>query len=234
MIEPNFRSYRSVLNKYIRSLNGKPNKKSKTSPQRHDRDVSVAASLMTEPNQARSAYLGEDFRINEVGKFKAENTQVIGILKEIAARKAELVEKTPFDNFEDNIVLQIIDNRLNEIYEIISNSPQITRQYVEEIIEPVEESLNQLHNKVDQLLSKDKKHREILFLRDPINSDLFPIFLANAGSKAVRQKDLKQSQLRLAYTLLYFTGLRVNEIRIFQEKDIHDKEARPMLGDLLS
>lgn len=82
MIEPNFRSYRSVLNEYIRSLNGKPNKKSKTSPQRHDRDVSVAASLMTEPKytQSRSAYLGEDFRINEVEKFKDENTQVIGIL----------------------------------------------------------------------------------------------------------------------------------------------------------
>ena len=33
LIEPNFRSYRSVLNEYIRSLNSKPNKKSKTSLQ---------------------------------------------------------------------------------------------------------------------------------------------------------------------------------------------------------
>jgi len=59
-------------------------------------------------------------------------------------------------------------------------------------------------------------------LRDPINRDLFPLFLANAGSKAVRQKDLKQSQLRLAYTLLYFTGLRINEIRKITEKQILD------------
>lgn len=129
---------------------------------------------------------------------------------------------TQTNNFEDNIVLQIIDNRLNEIFEIISNNPQITRQYVEEIIEPVEESLNQLHNKVDQLLSKDKKHREILPFRDPINNDLFPIFIANAGSKAVRQKDLKQAQLRLAYNLLYFKGLRINEIRMVTEKQILD------------
>nr|YP_010472488.1 hypothetical protein N4L43_pgp021 [Pleurosigma intermedium]UVG42099.1 hypothetical protein [Pleurosigma intermedium] len=224
LIEPNFRSYRSVLNEYIRSLNGKPNKKSKTSPQGHYRDVLAASRLMRDPKytQARSVYLGEDFRINEVEKFKAENIKVIAILKDIAARKAELVEKTPFDNFEDNIVLQIIDNRLNEIYEIISNNPQTTRQYVEEIIEPVEKSLNQLHNKVDQLLSKDKKHREILPLRDPINSDLFPIFLANAGSKAVRQKDLKRAELRLAYTLLYFTDLRINEIRMITEKQILD------------
>ena len=224
LIEPNFRSYRSVLNEYTQSLNSKPNKKSKTAPQRHYTDVSAAASLMKEPKytQARSAYLGEYFRINEVEKYKAENAKVIGILTDIATRKAELVEKTPFDNFENNIVLQVMDSRLNEIYEIISNNPQITKQYVEEIIEPVEESLNQLHNKVDQLLRKDKKHREILPLRDPINMDLFPIFLANAGNKAVRQKDLKQSQLRLAYALLYFTGLRINEIRVITEKQILD------------
>jgi len=64
LIEPNFRSYRSVLNEYIRSLNNKPNKKAKSPPHRHDRDVSAAARLMTEPKytQARSAYLGEDWR----------------------------------------------------------------------------------------------------------------------------------------------------------------------------
>ena len=224
LIEPNFRSYRSVLNEYIRSLNNKPNKKSITNPQRHDISVTTAANLMTEPKytQAISTYLGEDFRLNEVEKFKSENSKVIGILADIAARKAELVDKTPFDNYENDIVLQVIDNRLNEIYEIISNNPQITRRYVEEIIEPVEESLDQLHTKVDQLLSKNKKHREILPLRDPINMDLFPIFLANAGNKAVRRKDLKQSQLRLAYTLLYFTGLRINEIRMITEKQILD------------
>lgn len=143
--------------------------------------------------QARSAYLGEDFRINDVEKFKSENSKVIGILKDIAARKAELVDKTPFDNFENEVVLQVIDSRLNELYEIISNNPQATKQYVEEIIEPVEENLKQLHSKVDKLLSKDKKHKEILPLRDHINMDLFPIFLVNAGNKAVRIKDLKQS-----------------------------------------
>lgn len=62
----------------------------------------------------------------------------------------------------------------------------------------------------------------MLPFRDPINSDLFSIFLADTGSKAVRQKDLKQSQLRLAYILLYLTGLRVNKIRMITEKQILD------------
>jgi hypothetical protein len=50
--------------------------------------------------------------------------------------------------------------------------------------------------------------------------NLFPIFLANTVSKAVRQKDFKQSQLRLAYILLYFTGLKINKIREITEKQI--------------
>lgn len=37
LIGPNFRSYRFVLSEYIRSLNGGPNKKSRTSPQRDNR-----------------------------------------------------------------------------------------------------------------------------------------------------------------------------------------------------
>ena len=180
--------------------------------------------LMLPPkySQAKSKHVANDFRIDEVEKFKAENTKVIGVLAEIAARKAELVEKTPFDSFEDSIVLQVIDSRLTEICSIISNNPQIIRKYVEEVIEPVEENLNQLHSKVDQLLTKEKKHKRVLPLRDPIDMNLFPVFLANAGNQAKRQKDLRQAQLRLAYTFLYFTGLIINEIREITEKQILD------------
>jgi len=62
--------------------------------------------------QARSKHVANGFRIDEVEKFKAENTKVIGLL-------FELVDKTLFDSFENDIALQMIDNRLNEIYAII-------------------------------------------------------------------------------------------------------------------
>lgn len=39
----------------------------------------------------------------------------------------------------------------------------------------------------------DKKHREILSLRDPINMNLFAIFLTNAGNLTKQQKYLKQA-----------------------------------------
>lgn len=48
-IEPNFKSYKAVLNEYVKSLNSKPNKKSKTVPQKNDTDVSTAAILMVDP-----------------------------------------------------------------------------------------------------------------------------------------------------------------------------------------
>ena len=52
--------------------------------------------------------------------------------------------------------------------------------------------------------------------------NLFSMFVVNAENQAKRQKDLRQAQLRLAYTLLYFTGLRINEIREITEKQILD------------
>jgi integrase len=77
-----------------------------------------------------------------------------------------------------------------------------------------------LHNKIDTLLPKDKSNREILPLQDPMDTNLFPLFFTNAGSQAIRQKDLKQAQIRIAYTLLYHTGLRINEIRQITEERI--------------
>ena len=49
LIEHNFRSYRSVLNEYTRSLNGKPNKKFRTSPRKHNLDVIVASNVTILP-----------------------------------------------------------------------------------------------------------------------------------------------------------------------------------------
>ena len=103
---------------------------------------------------------------------------------------------------------------------MIAKNSQITREYVEEAIQPIEESLEELHHKVDQLIPKIKKEREIEPLRDPINANLFPIFLANAGNSYTYQKDLQAAQLRIAYTVLYHVGLRINEIRKLTEQDL--------------
>ena len=39
------------------------------------------------------------------------------------------MDKTPFDRYEDNLALKVIDERLNAIYDLINRSPEVTAQY---------------------------------------------------------------------------------------------------------
>ncbi len=64
-----------------------------------------------------------------------------------------------------------------------------------------------LNKKIDRLLPKVKKDRQTQPLRDPVDNDLFPIFIANAGNVFQRRKDLKRAQIRIVYTILYYCWL---------------------------
>ena len=79
-----------------------------------------------------------------------------------------------------------------------------------------------MDEKINLLLPQKKKERVILSLRDSVNTELFNLFKAAARSQSKYKQDLKSAQLTVAYTILFYTGLRVNEIRTFQEKDIQD------------
>ena len=224
-INSKFKGYRKIFNLYVKDLNLKPNLKSmQKAPDRHDLDASVASQLMVEPtySKAFSELFGPDFRRQHIDQFKSENNNVISILDEIAAKRAEVVEKTPFDIYEDNLALKVIDDRLISIYRLIQSNPEITRQYVEEAILPIQDMLEVMDEKLNLLLPKSKKDRNTLPLRDPVNTELFQVFLNAAGSTYKYKQDLKSAQLRIAYTILFYAGLRVNEIRFFEEKDIQN------------
>ena len=160
-----------------------------------------------------SPRFGDDIRRGEVEKFKVQNSEVISILQELAAKKAEIVDRTPFDDFEDNLALQLIDNRLSELYALIKTSPEVTRKYVEEVIEPVSESLDKIDRKIDMLLPNRKPPKEVLPLRDPLDFNLYPQFMVNVGNCFNQQHQLKRAQLCITYTILYYGGFRLNEIR---------------------
>jgi hypothetical protein len=151
-----------------------------------------------------------------------ENEGVVGILDEIAANRAKIVDKTPFDLYDDNLVLTGIDERLRDIYSLIRTNPDIIRQYFEECILPIQDMLESMDDKLNELLPKKKKKRETLPLRDSVYTELFDVFVTAAGSSVKYKKDLKSAQLKIAYTILFYVGLRVNEIQFFQEKDIED------------
>jgi hypothetical protein len=180
--------------------------------------------LMIEPtySKAFSEYYGDDFQRKPIDQFKMENEGVVGILDEIAANRAKIVDKTPFDLYDDNLVLTGIDERLRDIYSLIRTNPDIIRQYVEECILPIQDMLESMDDKLNELLPKKKKKRETLPLRDSVYTELFDVFVTAAGSSVKYKKDLKSAQLKIAYTILFYVGLRVNEIQFFQEKDIED------------
>ena len=75
--------------------------------------------------------------------------------------------------------------------------------------------LESLDEKINLLLPQKKKERLILPLRDPVNTELFDLFRAAAGSQSKYKQDLKSAQLIMAYTILFYTGLRINEIRSY-------------------
>lgn len=224
-INPKFKGYRKVFNLFVKSIKLKPNSKSgKKSPKKYDKDASIAAMLMVEPtySKAFSEFYGEDFRREPIDEFKMQNNNVVSILDEIAAKRAEVVNKTPFDFYEDNLALKIIDERLKDLHSLIQSNPDITRQYVEEAILPIQDMLESMDDKLNILLPKKRKERNILPLRDPVYTELFEVFLTAAGSSAKYKQDLKCAQLKIAYSILFYVGLRVNEIRFFKEKDIQD------------
>jgi hypothetical protein len=76
--------------------------------------------LMVEPihSKAFSKRFGKDIRNQEIEKFKDKNLEVIAILQELAAKKLEIVDMTPFDNYESNLALKLIDQRLIELYSL--------------------------------------------------------------------------------------------------------------------
>ena len=84
---------------------------------------------------------------------------VTSILDEIASKRAELVNKTPFDDYESDLALQVIDDRLKSIYGLIMKNPELTRQYVEEGILPIQDMLESMDEKLNILLPKRKKER---------------------------------------------------------------------------
>ena len=124
--------------------------------------------------------------------------EIVEILREISSKKAEIVDQTPFDLFEDNLALQVIEERLQSIYSLIESNPDLTREYVEEAILPIQDQLNNIEQKINQLLPEKRKKRNILPLRDPVYADLFKVFFNAAGSSYKRQKDLKIAQLQIA------------------------------------
>lgn len=127
-------------------MNKRPNKKTLfKSPERHDKDVSAASLLMRERKypKAFSKRYGLDSRREEITAYKSETYQIVSVLEEYAAKKAELVDNTPFDDF---LGLDLIDKRLSSLYDLIQNNPLVIKKYAEDVVNTTNESIQELQD----------------------------------------------------------------------------------------
>ena len=87
----------------------------------------------------------------------------MGFLQELAAQKAELVDKTTFDSFENQLAYKIIDKKLAEIYNLTQNNPEITKKYVRQAL-AWKRLEARIHNQNDITLLKHEcaeRHHEL-------------------------------------------------------------------------
>jgi len=168
--------------------------------------------------------IDQEILVDKKLDYKSDRYLSLSVLE---SKKAEIVNKTPFDDFETSVALKAIDQRITELYDLITVNhkrvdgiTELADEIVDELSEQISEEIKALNRKIDLLLPKAKKERQVKLLRDPVSENLLPIILANAGSYCKRKKDLTRAQLRITYTILYHCGLRVGEIRHLTEKDL--------------
>jgi integrase len=159
--------------------------------------------------------------LKEVKKFQQANYQVTKHLNDIGTKYAELVNETPFDKSIE-LTNRLLQDQIKVLTDLIENNSGITREYIKVTLSPIERGIIELNSKMDLLLPKEKKVYDTQKLRDPIDNKLFPIFLVAAGSLVKYNKELRRSQLRICYSILFHVGLRLNELREIKFKDISD------------
>jgi hypothetical protein len=91
------------------------------------------------------------------------------------------MDKTIFDDSNNRLLLKIINKHLAVLYNLIKSNPEIINKYVEKVLKPSNDNLKELHFKIDPLFPKNKKQIEVRLLRDPVDVNLFALFLANAS-----------------------------------------------------
>lgn len=99
------------MNKFTKSLNQKVNKKTfPETPENKDTRVHKISKLMMHPvyTKAFSEAYGDDPKLAHVEQYKKENDRTHSYIQEIAAMRAEVIDKTPFDNEEQNLFRSLI------------------------------------------------------------------------------------------------------------------------------
>lgn len=103
----------------------------------------------------------------------------------------------------------------------IKNPYQVITE-TQDSVKRIEDSVNQLQQVTTEILhtvkTKQKDKQKTLPLRQPANNDIY--FYLMSLKREFKEKSLQYSRFRIAITLLWAAGLRVNEIKNVTQDDI--------------
>lgn len=161
-------------------------------------------------------------RRNQIETYKKETMQLWERFEET------FLEEETFQNTKPLLLkkLFLIDQKVDEQI-ILGKTTKIDTEKIihgqkltMEALGQVAELIYNLNEKVESLVKKPRKKANKIKLRDPVSRDLYNIFMENAGSKNTRLQKIKRLQLQIVYTVLYYVGLRVNELKSLTKADI--------------
>jgi putative transposase len=196
---------------YIHSLNNTPNSKTNgLSPNQYD--LNTRALDIAHPTPKYSGYsphIGTDLRTEAI---KGSDH-----LKEIIFQYLDPNTTSEFKGIskEASAKIAILIRYFEEKFSQVLSGQHELKEGQHELKEGQQEIL-------DAVTKKPKKEVTKLPLRDCMTHPLFSAFYLIAADTRVRRKDIAKTQVRLAYTILFYTGMRINEARHLTVEDIED------------
>jgi len=235
---------RQVIQKYVDVYNQEiKTKKAKKGAKQNNRIFNEGKEFLKEPKfkQSYSSHsMKEDTRREDIQQYKIQLVDVWTEINEalpgnisfeqakpILLAKLRTIEQKIDEQFQlslttDRKADELIDgqkltmNAVGQTMNAIGETSNAVQQ-VAVAIETLREEVRSLQNK-----SKSNKIQTSLKiqLRDPIYGNHYDLFMIGAGQSIQKKlKVVRTAQLRIIYTVLYFSGLRINEVKNLTKED---------------
>lgn len=163
-----------------------------------------------------------------------QNSKIVQVTHQLEKLVSKASENSV--TYDQKNEIEFISNQLDQLNKLILGSTfsmaGLVDQKTEELaqqIETIDRKVDEVSSDLKQLLPTQKTKYNPRPLRDPITPELFQLLLFNVGSRTNYKKKIRQAQLRIAYTFLYYLGLRLNELQRLTLEDIQEALERSEL-----
>jgi integrase/recombinase XerD len=221
---------RQIIQKYVDVYNQEiKTKKAKKGAKQNNRIFDEGKEFLKEPNfkQSYSSHaMKEDTRREDIQQYKL---QLVDVWTEI---NQALPGNISFDQAKPILLakLRTIEQKVDEQFQLslttdrkadeLIDGQKLTMNAVGQVavaIETLREEVRSLQNKSNS--NKTQTSLKIQ-LRDPIYGNHYDLFMIGAGQSIQKKlKVVRTAQLRIIYTVLYFSGLRINEVKNLTKED---------------